>query len=244
VLRQGEREEGGVDGGGGPEARRLPPHPRPPLLAHSPQARRSLADSHIDPCVHDYSVLCLQSIDLRLTRGGAAPFAGLLRCGKSCRLRWTNYLRPDLKRGMLSDEEEKLVIDLHAEIGNRCVSVPHVVFPASFACAGGALFPTHTRSLIVDCFLAPPRPPRAGGPRSRRGSPGGRTTRSRTTGTRASGRSSSGWASTPSPTSHCSRSRRPLLLHHRPYNSRSTRSRPVHHNNIKSRNRRRRRTRR
>ncbi|KAK3128893.1 hypothetical protein QOZ80_6BG0467910 [Eleusine coracana subsp. coracana] len=45
--------------------------------------------------------------------------AGLLRCGKSCRLRWTNYLRPDLKRGLLSDEEEKLVIDLHAQLGNR-----------------------------------------------------------------------------------------------------------------------------
>ncbi|XP_057784195.1 transcription factor MYB20-like [Salvia miltiorrhiza] len=45
--------------------------------------------------------------------------AGLLRCGKSCRLRWTNYLRPDLKRGLLSACEEKLVIDLHAQLGNR-----------------------------------------------------------------------------------------------------------------------------
>ncbi|CAI9780885.1 unnamed protein product [Fraxinus pennsylvanica] len=45
--------------------------------------------------------------------------AGLLRCGKSCRLRWTNYLRPDLKRGLLSEFEEKMVIDLHAELGNR-----------------------------------------------------------------------------------------------------------------------------
>nr|AXY87684.1 protein ODORANT1-like protein [Cymbidium sinense] len=45
--------------------------------------------------------------------------AGLLRCGKSCRLRWTNYLRPDLKRGLLTDAEEKIVIDLHASLGNR-----------------------------------------------------------------------------------------------------------------------------
>ncbi|KAF7831109.1 Protein ODORANT1 [Senna tora] len=45
--------------------------------------------------------------------------AGLLRCGKSCRLRWTNYLRPDLKRGLLSDYEEKMVINLHAQLGNR-----------------------------------------------------------------------------------------------------------------------------
>ncbi|KAL6655984.1 hypothetical protein ACP70R_006810 [Stipagrostis hirtigluma subsp. patula] len=45
--------------------------------------------------------------------------AGLLRCGKSCRLRWTNYLRPDLKRGLLSPEEEKTVIELHEQLGNR-----------------------------------------------------------------------------------------------------------------------------
>ncbi|GFP92652.1 protein odorant1 [Phtheirospermum japonicum] len=45
--------------------------------------------------------------------------AGLLRCGKSCRLRWTNYLRPDVKRGLLSEYEEKMVIDLHAQLGNR-----------------------------------------------------------------------------------------------------------------------------
>ncbi|KAJ7513459.1 hypothetical protein O6H91_23G005700 [Diphasiastrum complanatum] len=45
--------------------------------------------------------------------------AGLLRCGKSCRLRWTNYLRPDLKRGFLTDAEENLIIDLHAVVGNR-----------------------------------------------------------------------------------------------------------------------------
>ncbi|MFS7941607.1 putative transcription factor MYB-HB-like family [Helianthus anomalus] len=47
--------------------------------------------------------------------------AGLRRCGKSCRLRWTNYLRPDLKRGLLTESEEQLVIDLHARLGNRYV---------------------------------------------------------------------------------------------------------------------------
>lgn len=45
--------------------------------------------------------------------------AGLRRCGKSCRLRWTNYLRPDLKRGLLTEAEEQLVIDLHSRLGNR-----------------------------------------------------------------------------------------------------------------------------
>ncbi|XP_071713004.1 myb-related protein 315-like [Rutidosis leptorrhynchoides] len=45
--------------------------------------------------------------------------AGLLRCGKSCRLRWINYLRPDLKRGTLSEAEEEQIIELHARLGNR-----------------------------------------------------------------------------------------------------------------------------
>lgn len=45
--------------------------------------------------------------------------AGLSRCGKSCRLRWTNYLRPDVKRGDLSKEEEDNIIYLHAMLGNR-----------------------------------------------------------------------------------------------------------------------------
>lgn len=45
--------------------------------------------------------------------------AGLRRCGKSCRLRWINYLRPDLKRGLLTESEEQLVINLHARLGNR-----------------------------------------------------------------------------------------------------------------------------
>ncbi|KAI0493119.1 hypothetical protein KFK09_027395 [Dendrobium nobile] len=45
--------------------------------------------------------------------------AGLQRCGKSCRLRWINYLRPDLKRGAFSIEEEELIIHLHSILGNR-----------------------------------------------------------------------------------------------------------------------------
>ncbi|XP_010941462.1 transcription factor MYB61 [Elaeis guineensis] len=45
--------------------------------------------------------------------------AGLQRCGKSCRLRWINYLRPDLKRGSFSQQEENLIVELHAVLGNR-----------------------------------------------------------------------------------------------------------------------------
>ncbi|KAG9144850.1 hypothetical protein Leryth_018995 [Lithospermum erythrorhizon] len=45
--------------------------------------------------------------------------AGLERCGKSCRLRWINYLRPNLKRGAFSQEEENLITELHAALGNK-----------------------------------------------------------------------------------------------------------------------------
>ncbi|XP_010940754.1 transcription factor LAF1-like [Elaeis guineensis] len=45
--------------------------------------------------------------------------AGLQRNGKSCRLRWINYLRPGLKRGIFSQEEEEIVINLQARLGNK-----------------------------------------------------------------------------------------------------------------------------
>ncbi|CAK9220789.1 unnamed protein product [Sphagnum troendelagicum] len=45
--------------------------------------------------------------------------AGLQRCGKSCRLRWTNYLRPDIRHGSFTSDEEELIIELHATHGSR-----------------------------------------------------------------------------------------------------------------------------
>ncbi|KAK7303717.1 hypothetical protein RJT34_14630 [Clitoria ternatea] len=45
--------------------------------------------------------------------------AGLLRCGKSCRLRWINYLRADVKRGNITPQEEEIIVKLHAVLGNR-----------------------------------------------------------------------------------------------------------------------------
>ncbi|KAL6862152.1 hypothetical protein ACP4OV_016801 [Aristida adscensionis] len=49
--------------------------------------------------------------------------AGLQRCGKSCRLRWINYLRPDLKRGTFSEQEERTIIDVHRILGNRWAQI-------------------------------------------------------------------------------------------------------------------------
>ncbi|KDP27145.1 hypothetical protein JCGZ_19844 [Jatropha curcas] len=48
---------------------------------------------------------------------------GLPRCSKSCRLRWTNYLRPGIKRGNFTDQEEKMIIHLQALFGNRWAAI-------------------------------------------------------------------------------------------------------------------------
>ncbi|CAA0809020.1 myb domain protein 116 [Striga hermonthica] len=48
-----------------------------------------------------------------------AKFAGLNRTGKSCRLRWLNYLKPDIKRGNLTPHEQLLILELHSKLGNR-----------------------------------------------------------------------------------------------------------------------------
>ncbi|KAH7528740.1 hypothetical protein FEM48_Zijuj05G0104200 [Ziziphus jujuba var. spinosa] len=48
-----------------------------------------------------------------------AKRSGLRRTGKSCRLRWLNYLKPDVKRGNLTLEEQLLILDLHSKWGNR-----------------------------------------------------------------------------------------------------------------------------
>ncbi|KAL2894905.1 Transcription factor MYB36 [Bienertia sinuspersici] len=44
---------------------------------------------------------------------------GLKRCGKSCRLRWLNYLRPNIKHGGFSEEEDRIILSLYVSIGSR-----------------------------------------------------------------------------------------------------------------------------
>ncbi|KAG5237142.1 hypothetical protein OIU78_005099 [Salix suchowensis] len=48
-----------------------------------------------------------------------ARCAGLKRTGKSCRLRWLNYLRPDVRRGNITLEEQLMILELHSRWGNR-----------------------------------------------------------------------------------------------------------------------------
>lgn len=66
-------------------------------------------------CFYDF-ILPRKLRDLNLI------MAGLRRCRKSCRLRWLNYLRPDIKRGSFGVDEDDLIIRLHRLLGNRHVN--------------------------------------------------------------------------------------------------------------------------
>ena len=55
-------------------------------------------------------------------------YSRLARCGKSCRLRWANHLRPNLKKGSFSAEEERIIIELHSKLGNKWARMASQVF--------------------------------------------------------------------------------------------------------------------
>jgi myb proto-oncogene protein len=59
------------------------------------------------PCVFLMDALCL------------AVHVGLRRCGKSCRLRWLNYLRPDIRHGGFTDEEDAVIYSLYSQLGSK-----------------------------------------------------------------------------------------------------------------------------
>ncbi|KAG9441159.1 hypothetical protein H6P81_017013 [Aristolochia fimbriata] len=79
-----------------------------------PRYRKGLWSPEEDQRLRDYVVShghgCWSSVPAK---------AGLQRNGKSCRLRWINYLRPGLKRGVFTAEEEETILGLHALLGNK-----------------------------------------------------------------------------------------------------------------------------
>ena len=70
-------------------------------------------------CCTVYSLFSQSGSLLSIIHTDTSYFEGLWRYGKSCRLRWLNYLRPDIKRGNFSEDEEDLIIKLHKLLGNR-----------------------------------------------------------------------------------------------------------------------------
>ena len=68
------------------------------------------------PCSR-YAVIAAAAVEeVNHVYGGCA---GLKRCGKSCRLRWLNYLRPNIKHGGFSEEEDRIILSLYISIGSR-----------------------------------------------------------------------------------------------------------------------------
>ncbi|CAA7046609.1 unnamed protein product [Microthlaspi erraticum] len=45
------------------------------------------------------------------------------RVGKQCRERWHNHLRPDIKKDSWSEEEDRILIEAHKEIGNKWAEI-------------------------------------------------------------------------------------------------------------------------
>ncbi|XVF60267.1 hypothetical protein PTKIN_Ptkin08bG0031200 [Pterospermum kingtungense] len=63
-----------------------------------------------------------------VTRHGTkkwSQIANLLngRVGKQCRERWQNHLRPDIKKDSWSEEEDRILIEAHKQIGNKWAEI-------------------------------------------------------------------------------------------------------------------------
>ncbi|KAK8942765.1 Myb-related protein MYBAS2 [Platanthera zijinensis] len=67
----------------------------------------------------DLQLVCFVSLFGERRWDFIAKVSGVKRTGKSCRLRWFNYLQPGLKHGRMTPQEERLILELHSEWGNR-----------------------------------------------------------------------------------------------------------------------------
>ncbi|XP_047173961.1 transcription factor LAF1-like [Vigna umbellata] len=85
-----------------------------PLEKGKPKHKKGLWSPEEDNKLRNYILKqghgCWSSVPIK---------AGLQRSGKSCRLRWINYLRPGLKRGKFTKQEEETILTLHHMLGNK-----------------------------------------------------------------------------------------------------------------------------
>ncbi|VFQ96565.1 unnamed protein product [Cuscuta campestris] len=84
--------------------------------------------------------------------------AGLKRCGKSCRLRWLNYLRPNIKHGEFTDDEDRIICSLYATIGSRW-SIIAGQLPGRTDNDIKNYWNTKLKKKLMSMMLLPPPPP-------------------------------------------------------------------------------------
>jgi myb proto-oncogene protein len=91
------------------------------IQQHGPGNWRSVPENtgQFRALTFDQSVHITNSILLLISFPLGCKTLGLMRCSKSCRLRWTNYLRPGIKRGNFTPHEEGIIIHLQALLGNK-----------------------------------------------------------------------------------------------------------------------------
>ncbi|RLM69525.1 transcription factor MYB30-like [Panicum miliaceum] len=82
---------------------------------------------HVRPCIRANASMSSDCICMYMPLEScvrtAREIRGLMRCSKSCRLRWTNYLRPGIKRGNFTPHEEGIIIHLQALLGNKWAAI-------------------------------------------------------------------------------------------------------------------------
>ncbi|CAH9138207.1 unnamed protein product [Cuscuta epithymum] len=84
--------------------------------------------------------------------------AGLKRCGKSCRLRWLNYLRPNIKHGEFTNDEDRIICSLYATIGSRW-SIIAGQLPGRTDNDIKNYWNTKLKKKLMSMMLLPPPPP-------------------------------------------------------------------------------------
>ncbi|KAL8142711.1 hypothetical protein V2J09_015743 [Rumex salicifolius] len=92
----------------------------PSGMSNKPKCRKGLWSPDEDERLRSYILQhghgCWSSLPIK---------SGLQRNGKSCRLRWMNYLKPGLKRDMFTPHEEEIILTLHRTFGNKWSHIAH-----------------------------------------------------------------------------------------------------------------------
>ncbi|XVE77514.1 hypothetical protein DITRI_Ditri13aG0069100 [Diplodiscus trichospermus] len=91
------------------------------LIYETPQIEQDMVDVRKGPWTEEEDSILKANVNIHGEGrwNSVACLSGLKRTGKSCRLRWLNYLRPEVRRGNISLHEQLLILELHSRWGNR-----------------------------------------------------------------------------------------------------------------------------